>query len=123
MQVKTVLLVDDNKNILRIAEIALSQEFDVYTAETGRGGIALAEAKDPDLIVLDVRMPELDGPQTLARLKQNPKTAHIPVILMSASIQTDEIQRYKKLDVLGVIEKPFDPLKICGLITTLAASK
>lgn len=117
---RSVLLIDDDHVVRRVTEITLLQQFEVYTADGGEAGLKLAEAKTPDVILLDVRMPKMDGPQTLAKLRANPITAKIPVIFLSASIQPRELEVYKRLNVLGVLEKPFDPLKLCTLINQFA---
>lgn len=121
MQVKSILIVEDNQAIRRVMEVSLAKEFDVFTAESGEAGLIIAEAEEPDLILLDIRMPIMDGPETLERLRSNPGTEEIPVIFLTASIQTHELEQYKKMDVLGVIEKPFDPMKIAGQIRQMTA--
>jgi CheY-like chemotaxis protein len=87
------------------------------TQSCGSGEEALAVALDwlPDIILLDVMMPMMDGPATLSRLQENQRTATIPVVFMTARAQTRELDRFRALGAVGVIPKPFDP-------TTLAAS-
>jgi CheY-like chemotaxis protein len=121
MEIKTVLIIDDNDYIRRIMKLALGREFHVLTAESGSKGITIAEAENPDLVLLDVRMPEMNGAETLAKLRSIPKTANIPVIFVSASVQTTEIAEYRKLDVLGIIEKPFDPMTLVLEIRSMTA--
>jgi CheY-like chemotaxis protein len=119
--IRSVLLVDDDKNIRTIAEMSLERDFDVYLAESGPSCLVVAECERPDVILLDVRMPGMDGPTTLIKLRENPLTAAIPVIFMSASVQTHETELYRKLDIIGLIEKPFDPMELAAQIRRLAA--
>ena len=81
----------------------------------GCAWLAAAAKWRPDLILLDVMMPVMDGPATLRRLRENPQTADIPVVFMTARAQTRELDHFKSLGAAGVIVKPFDPM-------TLAAS-
>lgn len=122
MQIRSVLLVDDDKNIRTIAEMGLETDFDVFLAGSGMDCLAVAESEQPDLILLDVRMPGMDGPTTLLKLRENPLTAAIPVIFMTASVQTQETEGYRKLDIIGLIEKPFDPMELAAEIRKLAAA-
>jgi len=110
--IRTVLLVDDDPDIRKIVEVALRAVagWDVLLAASGPEAIALAEQHAPDVILLDVMMPSMDGPATLARLKQNPTTAGIDVVFMTAKVQKAEIERLESLGARGVIRKPFDPL-------------
>ena len=112
-----VLHIDDDPDILELAAISLSLdfEFEVRGCASGKDGLAAAADSRPDLILLDVMMPVMDGPATLRHLQENPKTADIPVVLMTARVQTSEIEHFKSLGIAGVIIKPFDPM-------TLAAS-
>jgi two-component system, OmpR family, response regulator len=112
MDVRSVLIVDDDANIRTVAEIGLELDFIIFMADSGMKALAVAESEKPDLILLDVRMPGMDGPTTLIKLRENPLTANIPVIIMSASVQSQEMESYKKLDVVGVIVKPFDSNEI-----------
>jgi CheY-like chemotaxis protein len=112
-----VLQIDDESDILDIVAVALSldPEFDVRGCNSGARGLAAAARWRPDLILLDVMMPVMDGPATLKRLREDPQTAGIPVFFMTARAQTREIDHFKSLGAAGVIVKPFDPM-------TLAAS-
>lgn len=113
-----VLLVDDDRNIRRIAQIALAEvgRFEVSLASSGLEALSLAQQEVPDLVLLDVMMPEMDGFATLIKLQKDPKTAAIPVIFMTASVTADEQQQYRSLGVRGVIVKPFDPMTLAEQI-------
>jgi CheY-like chemotaxis protein len=112
-----VLHVDDEPDIREVVEISLGLDPDFETRSCGSGLEALAVSADwpPDIILLDVMMPVMDGPATLARLRDNAQTAKIPVVFMTARAQTREIDLFRSLGAAGVIPKPFDPM-------TLAAS-
>ena len=112
-----VLHIDDEPDIREVVAISLGldPEFEVRGCASGSAGITEALERRPDLILLDVMMPVMDGPTTLARLRDNPKTADIPVVFMTARAQTRELDLFMSLGAVGVIAKPFDPM-------TLAAS-
>lgn len=112
-----ILLIDDDFNICTIVEISLSRQFHVLVADSGLQGIELAKWEKPSLILLDVRMPGLDGIATLRALKEDVRTKDIPVVFMSATVQVDEVEAYKKLDIVGVISKPFDPMQLPNQIS------
>lgn len=111
------LHVDDEPDIREVVELSLGLDPDFETRSCGSGQEALAVAADwpPDVILLDVMMPVMDGPTTLARLRNNEQTATIPVVFMTARAQSSEIVVFRSLGAAGVISKPFDPM-------TLAAS-
>jgi CheY-like chemotaxis protein len=112
-----VLHIDDETDILELAAISfgLDSEFEVRGCASGKDGLAAASECPPDIILLDVMMPTMDGPATFKKLQENPKTAGIPVVFMTARVQTSEIEQFKSQGIAGVISKPFDPM-------TLAAS-
>ena len=112
-----VLHVDDEPDIREVVEISLGLDPDFATRSCGSGEDALAVVADwpPDIILLDVMMPVMDGPATLACLRDNAKTAGIPVVFMTARAQSRELDLFRSLGAVGVIPKPFDPM-------TLAAS-
>jgi len=117
-EIQKVLLVDDDEDIRVIGEMALSA-VGGWTTVLARGGqeaIEVAATEQPDVILLDVMMPGMDGPTTLRGLRERPATATIPVVFVTAKIQRHELQRYRDLGALGVIGKPFDPM---GLPKTL----
>ena len=112
-----VLHVDDEPDIREVVELSLSldPDLDVRSCSSGGDGLAAAAAWLPDLILLDVMMPLMDGPTTLTHLRQSPKTANIPVVFMTARAQPRELEHFVSLGAEGIIAKPFDPM-------TLAAS-
>ena len=79
----------------------------------------MALAERPDAILLDVMMPGLDGPATVARLRENPLTRDIPVILLTAKAQTSDRRRFAALGVAGTLTKPFDPMTLTDQIAAI----
>jgi two-component system OmpR family response regulator len=112
-----ILHVDDEPDIRDIVKMSLRLDDELVTRSCGSGKEALAIALNwhLDMILLDVVMPLMDGPKTLACLCENPQTAGIPVIFMTARALTHELDLFRSLGAVGVIAKPFDPM-------TLAAS-
>lgn len=111
---RRVLIVDDEDDIREVAEVCLHLigGWEVLTARSGAEGIAAAGREQPDAILLDVMMPDLDGPATFQRLQADEATRHIPVILLTAKVQAVDRRRFADLGVRGVIAKPFDPLTL-----------
>lgn len=118
---RSVLYVDDDPDIRQVVEVALglAPGLQVHVAESGQRGIELARERRPDLILLDVMMPGLDGPGTLTRLRGEPATAEIPVFFMTAKSLPQEIERFRDLGVSGVIAKPFDPMTLAAHVQRL----
>lgn len=112
MPVQKVLMVDDEEDIRKIGELSLTLvgQWRAITAGGGEEALALAAAEHPDVILLDVMMPGIDGPTALKLLKAQPSTSAIPVIFMTAKVQSHEVSRYLASGAAGVIPKPFDPL-------------
>ncbi len=111
---KSILIIDDEEDVKEIAQMGLEMAADwqVITASSGQEGLELAASTQPDAILLDLMMPEWDGKETLKQLKANQKTATIPVILMTAKTQSAIASELTKLDLAGVITKPFRPLQL-----------
>jgi two-component system, OmpR family, alkaline phosphatase synthesis response regulator PhoP len=113
---KRVLIVDDEDDIREVAQVSLELVggWEVLTACSGREGIQCAQTEQPDAILLDVMMPGLDGPTTFEHLQADPVTHDIPVLLLTAKVQTADRARFDSLGVQGVLAKPFDPMKLPG---------
>jgi two-component system OmpR family response regulator len=118
---RTVLYVDDEPDIRQIVQLALGLEqgLTVHTGESGEQGLELARQLRPDLLVLDVMMPGLDGPATLKRMREDPAIAHIPVIFMTAKAMPREVALFRSMGAIGVIGKPFDPMKLSKQVLSL----
>ena len=115
MTQRRVLIVDDEDAIREIASISMQAVggCDVVTASTGLEALDKVVTENPDAILLDVMMPELDGPGTVARLQADPRTSDIRVILLTAKVQPGDRARFAALPgVAGVISKPFDPMQL-----------
>lgn len=112
--VRKVMLVDDEDDIRTIGNLSLSRVggWQTVLAASGAEALEKARAEKPDLILLDVMMPGMDGPTTFGRLRAEEATAHTPIIFMTAKIQKQEVARYLELGALGVIGKPFDPMTL-----------
>lgn len=110
-----VLVVDDDDAIREIAQMCLEAVggWETLTAASGLEALALAAEERPDAILLDVMMPDLDGPQTLARLQADEATRDIAVVLLTAKVQASDRHRFAQLPgVRGVLAKPFDPMSL-----------
>ncbi len=123
--IKTVLLVDDEPDIRTIGSMSLSRvgKLEVRTAASGAEALRMAGETIPDLILLDVMMPEMDGPATLVALRAIPALAATPVIFMTAKVLRDEVDRWLSLGAIGVIRKPFDPMKLPDEVRALVAGR
>lgn len=113
--IESILYVDDDPDICEVVRTALCliAGLEVHTAGSGEQAIDLAYELRPDLVLMDVIMPGLDGPSTLKRMRGHALLANIPVIFLTAKVLPAEIFHFLQLGALGVISKPFDPLKLC----------
>lgn len=121
MHHKHILLVDDEDHIREVAGISLETVggWRVSGAGSGVEGIEMALAERPDAILLDVMMPDVDGPTTLRRLQAEPLTREIPVILLTAKARGADLRHFHELGVAGVLTKPFDPMTLSDEIEAL----
>lgn len=117
----TVLVVEDEPDIRRITRLALAEVggLDVQCCGDGDEALRVAAATRPDLILLDVMLPGMDGPATLEALRRNPETGDIPVIFVSAKVQRPEVAAYLGQGVIGVIPKPFDPMTLAAEVCAI----
>jgi len=116
-----VLYAEDETDIREIATLALEAigQLETTTCESGAFVLDLALSFQPQLILLDVMMPDMDGPSTLEALKKHDELKHIPVIFLTAKILPDEIARFKSLGAIDVISKPFDPMTLSDEIKAI----
>ena len=114
MKITKIMIVDDDEDICTVVELAARRVggWDVVVAASGQEALAKARSERPDVILLDAMMPVLDGPSTLVKLREEPSTATIPVIFLTAKVQRREIERYMALGAIGVIRKPFDAMTL-----------
>lgn len=112
-----VLVVDDIAANLKLLEARLNAEYyEVALANSGPDALRAANAWAPDVILLDVMMPGMDGPTTLARLRGLEATAATPAVFMTAKVQPHEVSHYRELGSLDVISKPFDPMTLSATV-------
>ena len=121
MTIRKVLLVDDEDDIRTVGNLSLSRVggWQTVLASSGAEAVKKAAAERPDLILLDVMMPGMDGPTTFTQLRAQEATATTPIIFLTAKIQKQEVARYLELGALGVIGKPFDPMTLPSEIKKL----
>ena len=121
MPTKCVLVIDDEESIQKVVRLSLKMEasWQTITVSSGPEGIRQAAICQPDAILLDVMMPEVDGIATFKRLHDNPQTQSIPVILLTAKTRTSEKRLFQKIGVAGVITKPFNPLTLASQVAKL----
>ena len=119
MNHKRILFIDDEEDIKTLAQFCLETEagWTMLSASGGSEGIAIAETEQPDAILLDAMMPDIDGLQTLDKLKINPKTKDIPTIFITAKAQASDRRRFYSAGAKGVINKPFDSLTLASQIS------
>lgn len=123
-EVNRILFIEDQEDIQAVARIALETVggFTVEVCSSGEEGLAKAPAFKPDLLLLDVMMPGLDGPSTLEALRRQPDTAATPVIFMTAKVQPAEVDSLLNLGARGVISKPFDPMTLADEIKNILST-
>ena len=111
MNPKRILVVDDEARVREMIEFRLRQYgFDVIQAADGREALAVASKEQPDLVLLDVMMPELDGFQVCSRLKQHEATQHIPVVMLTAKAEAKDVTRAFNSGASDYVVKPYDPV-------------
>ncbi|MDQ6796934.1 MAG: response regulator [Actinomycetota bacterium] len=119
-----VLVIDDDPVILELLRINFEIEgFDVISASDGQEGLDRAGTDHPDVILSDIMMPRLDGLQLLTRLKSDPATAKVPVVLLSAKAQRAEVDQGLALGADDYVTKPFDPLELLDRVNAALAKR
>ncbi len=109
-----IMCVDDEEDILQVTRLSLETVggYHVTPCKGGAGALEMARRIRPNLILLDVMMPGMDGPSTFRVLQTDPEVAAIPVVFMTAKVQSSEVANYIKLGAVGVVPKPFDPMTL-----------
>jgi CheY-like chemotaxis protein len=118
---RRILIVDDDPMLREVAQAALELVggWEVHTAQSGPQAQQRAKAEHPDAILLDVMMPGVDGPSTLAALRADPVTQDIPVIFLTAKMPTGDLAEWRTLGLAGIIPKPFDPMTLASDMAAL----
>ncbi len=120
-----IVYVEDEPDIQVIARLALETlgGFEVTVCGSGAQALQVVPQVMPDLILLDVMMPQMDGPATLEALRRLPACAAIPVAFVTAKVQSTEISEFLEIGAIGVIGKPFDPMHLAQLVRDLWEDK
>ena len=119
-----VLVVDDDRVIQQLLEVNLELEgYEVKRAENGEEALKLVREFKPDVMLLDVMMPKLDGREVCRRIKADPKTAHVPVIFLSARAQDMDVNSGLELGASAYITKPFDPVDLLQTVERVLAGE
>lgn len=123
MLAKRILLIDDERRLARVIQACLSKlgGWTVIVATSGADGLTKAETEQPDAILLDIMMPDMDGIMLLRHLKKHPVTAAIPVILLTAKLPAIAADPNNPLPISGMIAKPFEPLNLAEQIAEILA--
>lgn len=118
---RKILYVEDEPDIQEITRLALELAggFEVEVCSSGEEALHVAPKYGPDLILLDVMMPHMDGPTTFRALRKDPRVERVPIIFMTAKVQAHEIAQYMELGALDVISKPIDPMALPDTVRTI----
>ncbi len=123
--ISRILVVDDEPSNRRIAELSLRHvgKWDVALASSGSEGLAVAATFRPDVILLDVMMPGMDGLEVFASLRRDPRASNVPVIFLTAMVQRENFERLRATGAAGILGKPFDPMALPGQVRRLVAAQ
>ena len=118
---KRIMYVEDDQDIQAIARIALETVggFTLNVCSSGQEALDNVIAFKPDLLLMDVMMPGMDGPTTLKAIKKIPEVSKTPIIFMTAKVQTDEVANLLAMGAMEVIPKPFNPMQLANQIITV----
>jgi len=124
-ELKKILYVEDEADIQTVAKLALESVggFEVLICGSGAEAIDQAPGFGPDVVLLDVMMPGMDGPDTLVALKRLPELKNALAIFLTAKAMPSEIERYKELGALDVIPKPFDPMTLADQVRRICQGR
>lgn len=117
-ELRKILYAEDEPDVQTVVDLTIQtmSDYQIKICDNGKILLDNVEEYNPDLILLDVMMPEMDGPTTFKNLKSNEKTKNIPVVFMTAKAQVHEVETFKGIGAIGVITKPFDPMTLCDEI-------
>lgn len=119
-----ILYVEDEPDISQVARLALETVggFTIESCENGRVALEKGPSFEPDLVLMDVMMPEMDGPTALVEMRNIASLSNVPVIFMTAKVQPSEIVEYKTMGAVDVIPKPFDPMTLADQVRQVWSS-
>ncbi len=122
---KCILIVDDEADVRALIQLGLEMQagWKVLNANSGEEAIKIAASHQPDVILLDLMMPDMDGKTTLQKLKNDPKTQQIPVILMTAKGKSSVEESFAHLDLAAIFTKPLRPLNLAQQISEVLSCK
>jgi two-component system, OmpR family, response regulator len=120
-ELKTILYVDDEPDIREVVQMSLQLigGVTIHTCESAEAALEKLPKLRPDLVLLDVMMPRMDGPTMLMRMHADPAFAHVPVIFMTAKALPQEIARFREMGAVAVIPKPFDPIQLGSQVVAI----
>lgn len=121
MSAKRILVIDDEERIQEVVQTCLEilAGWEVFAAGNGTEGLHKAQTQQPDAILLDVSLPEMDGLTIFQKLQENSSTQSIPVVLLTAKVQPADRERFAQLGISGVITKPFDPRQLASQVASV----
>lgn len=120
---RKILAVDDEKHIVRLVQVNLERQgYEVVTANDGKEALEKVESERPDLVVLDVMMPYMDGFEVLQNLRRNPATRDIPVIMLTAKAQDADVFKGWQSGVDCYLTKPFNPMELISFVKRIFGS-
>ncbi len=124
-ELRKILYAEDEPDIQAVAQMALETigGFEIVLCSSGLEAVDIAPGAAPDLILLDVMMPGLDGPETLKKLREIDSLKETPVIFLTAKAMPSEVNRFKEVGAIDVIAKPFDPIALSDQIRTIWESR
>jgi len=119
-ELKKILYAEDEPDIQAVAKLALETigGFEIMLCDSGLDALKVVDDFAPDLILLDVMMPGLDGPETLGKLREMQEQKDTPVIFLTAKVMASEVARFKEAGAIDVIAKPFDPMTLTDQVRT-----
>lgn len=120
---RNVLIVEDEENIANAERIILSEQFNVHIAKDGMEGLRMAKELLPDVVVLDLMLPRMDGLDVCRRIKENPSLSHTKVVMVTAKNQDNDEKRGLDFGADDYIMKPFEPLELMHVISQVLDNK
>lgn len=117
---KKILVIDDSSTHILLCQTIFDEEhYEVASAESGKEGLKVIPKVEPDLILLDIMMPEMDGYAVLKELKGKEETKNIPVIMVSAKIQSSDIKKAKELGAINFVKKPIGANRLVEMVNNI----